>query len=321
MWSALFPGQGSQFPGMGKFLFEEFKIARETFEEASDALSVDFKKLCFDGSEQDLALTENTQPCLLLVSTVTYRVFASNVDFKPMAAAGHSIGEYAANVAAGSLKFTDAIRAVRSRGQFMQSAVPIGQGGMLAVLNLSPEQTKKLCAWVESETGDGPLEPANFNAPGQIVISGKLKLIEWLTKNFKADIFAPETPRSKFIPLKVSAPFHCSMMKPAEEKMALVLNDIQFSEAKFPIVANVNAKPEKNGAALRKLLIAQISSPVRWVECVEELKRQGAQKMIEFGCGKVLAGLAKKIDSENIQTFNINSLEELKNLEQTFGSN
>jgi [acyl-carrier-protein] S-malonyltransferase len=245
-------------------------------------------------------------------------VFTANVGFKPLAAAGHSIGEYAANVAAGSINFTDAIRAVRSRGQFMQSAVPVGQGGMLAVLNLSPEQTKKLCSWVENETGDRPLEPANFNAPGQIVISGKLKLIEWLTKNFKADILAPDTPRCKFIPLKVSAPFHCSMMKSAEEKMALVLNDIPFADARFPIVANVNAKPEKSGDALRKLLIAQISSPVRWVECVEELKDQGAQKMIEFGCGKVLSGLAKKIDSENIQTFNINSLEELKNLESLF---
>lgn len=318
MWSALFPGQGSQHPGMGKFLYDEFQIARETFEEASDALKLDFKKLCFDGSETDLALTENTQPCLLLVSTATYRVFTSLVDFKPVAAAGHSIGEYAANVSAGSLKFTDGIRAVRSRGQFMQSAVPVGQGGMLAVMGLTPEQTEKLCSWVESETGEKPIEPANFNAPGQIVISGKAKLIEWLQKNFKADLFAPETPRCKFIPLKVSAPFHCSMMKPAEEKMAIVLNDIQFSDAKFPIVANVHAKAEKSGSVLRKLLIEQISSPVRWVECVEELKQLGAKKMIEFGCGRVLAGLAKKIDSENIRTFNINSIEELKALETEF---
>jgi len=318
MWSALFPGQGSQHPGMGKFLYDEFQIARETFEEASDALKLDFKKLCFEGSEADLALTENTQPCLLLVSTATYRVFTSLVDFKPVAAAGHSIGEYAANVAAGTMKFSDGIRAVRSRGQFMQSAVPLGQGGMLAVMGLTPEQTKKLCAWVESETGEKPVEPANFNAPGQIVISGKAKLIEWLQKNFKANLFAPETPRCKFIPLKVSAPFHCSMMKPAEEKMAVVLNDIQFSDAKFPIVANVHAKPEKTGSALRQLLIEQISSPVRWVECVEELKQLGAQKMIEFGCGRVLAGLAKKIDSENIRTFNINSIEDLKALETEF---
>jgi [acyl-carrier-protein] S-malonyltransferase len=315
MWAALFPGQGSQFPGMGKFLCDEFQIARETFEEASDALSIDFKKLCFEGSEADLALTENTQPCLLLVSTATYRVLSSLVDFQPIAGAGHSIGEYAANVAAGSMKFTDGIRAVRKRGQFMQSAVPVGQGGMLAVMGLTPEQTKKLCSWVESETGQTPLEPANFNAPGQIVVSGKASLIEWLTKNMKADLFQPETPRCKFIPLKVSAPFHCSMMKPAEEKMAAVLNDLAFSEARFSIVTNVNAQAEKHGDSLRKLLIQQISSPVRWVECVQELKRLGAQKMIEFGCGKVLSGLSKKIDSENIQTFNINSLDELKNLE------
>jgi len=189
---------------------------------------------------------------------------------------------------------------------------------MLAVMGLTPEQTKKLCAWVENETGEKPLEPANFNAPGQIVISGKTKLIEWLAKNMKSDLFAPDSPRCKFIPLKVSAPFHCSMMKPAEEKMSGVLNDIPFSTANFSIVTNVNAKPEKNGHALRKLLIQQISSPVRWVECVEGLKTLGAQKMIEFGCGRVLAGLSKKIDSKNIQTFNINSLEDLKSLESQF---
>lgn len=318
MWSALFPGQGSQHPGMGKFLYDEFQIARETFEEASDALSLDLKKLCFEGPESDLALTENTQPCLLLVSTATYRVFTSLVDFKPIAAAGHSIGEYAAHVSAGTMKFSDAIRAVRQRGQFMQSAVPVGQGGMLAVMGLTPDQTKRLCSWVESETGEKPIEPANFNAPGQIVISGKAKLIDWLQKNFKADLFAPDTPRCKFIPLKVSAPFHCSMMKPAEEKMATVLNDIAFNDANFPIVANVHAKPEASGSNLRRLLIEQISSPVRWVECVQELKRMGARKMIEFGCGRVLAGLAKKIDSENIRTFNINSIDDLRLLETEF---
>lgn len=318
MWSALFPGQGSQHQGMGKFLFDEFKIAREIFEEASDSLSLDFKKLCFNGSEAELALTENTQPCLLLVSTVTFKVFSSLVDFQPIAAAGHSVGEYAALVAAGALKFTDGMKAVRSRGQFMQSAVPVGEGGMLAVINLSPEQTIRLCQWVEAETGKTPLEPANFNSPGQIVISGRAGLIEWLMKNFKVEIFAPETPRAKFIPLKVSAPFHCSMMKPAQEKMAKVLRSLHFHNAQFKVVPNVTAKAATNGPELCEHLIQQISAPVRWVECMQELKGLGSNRMIEFGCGKVLAGLAKKIDSEGIQTFNINSIDDLKALEAQF---
>jgi [acyl-carrier-protein] S-malonyltransferase len=317
MWAALFPGQGSQHSGMGKFLYQEFKIAKELFEEASDALSLDFKKLCFEGSDPELALTENTQPCLLLVSTITYRVLASLVDFKPIAGAGHSIGEYAALVAAESIDFIEALKAVRLRGQYMQSAVPVGQGGMLAVMGLSPEQVKKLCTWVESETETTPLEPANFNAPGQIVISGKLKLIEWLVKNYKPDLFHPETPRSKFIPLKVSAPFHCSLMLPAEKKMTPIIDELRFSNSSFAIVPNVSAMATKEAQQLRHLLIRQISSPVRWVECVEELKRLGSKKMIEFGSGKVLSGLVKKIDSENIQTFNINSIEDLKTVEAT----
>lgn len=318
MWAALFPGQGSQHPGMGKFLFDEFKIARETFEEASDAIGVDLKALCFTGSDAELALTENTQPCLLLVSTATYRVLKSLVAFHPAAAAGHSVGEYAALVASDTIGFSDAIRAVRSRGRFMQSAVPVGEGGMLAVMGLTPEQTKKLCAWAVEHSGAHPIEPANYNAPGQIVVSGNSRAVDWLVKNFKAEIFAPESPRCKFIPLKVSAPFHCSMMKPAEEKMAAVLNSLTFRDAKFAIAPNVSAHLTTDATELRQLLIRQISSPVRWVECVEALKNSGATRMIEFGCGRVLAGLGKKIDSENIQTLNINSIDDLKSLEAQF---
>lgn len=314
-WAALFPGQGSQHPGMGKFLFDEFAKVRELFEEASDTLSLNFKKLCFEGSEAELALTENTQPCLLLVSTATYRALYDLTGFAPAAAAGHSIGEYAAVVTSGALAFSQALRAVRTRGQAMQSAVPVGAGGMLAVLGLSPEQVQKLCTYVETETGDSPLEPANFNAPGQIVISGKKALIEWLQANYKPDFFQPETPRVKLIPLKVSAPFHCSMMKPAEEKMAQVLGEMTFKEARFPIVQNVSAEEVTAGDQLRANLIRQVSSPVRWIECVQRLVQKEATQMIEFGCGRVLAGLGKKIDSDAIQTFNINSLDDLKVLE------
>jgi len=314
MWGAIFPGQGSQVPGMGKFLYQEFALARQIFEEASDSLSLDFKKLCFDGSEADLALTENTQPCLLLVSTATYRVLNAELGFTPQLAAGHSIGEYAAVVAAEALAFADGMRAVRRRGQAMQSAVPVGHGGMCAVVGLTPEQVFELCRWAETASGQTPVQPANINAPGQIVISGKKSLLDWIPGNFKADMFA-NSPRVKFIALKVSAPFHCSMMKPAEDQMAAVLGDLQFSSAKFPIVQNVNAEAVRDGNQLRANLIKQISAPVRWIECVQNMRSRGVTKNIEVGCGKVLAGLVKKIDSEGLRTFNINSLEDFKSVE------
>lgn len=313
MWSALFPGQGSQHPGMGKFLFDEFALAKQTFEEASDSVSIDFKKLCFEGSEADLALTENTQPCLLLVSTATFRVLENELGFKPGVVAGHSIGEYAAVVSAGSLDFSSAMKAVRQRGQAMQSAVPLGLGGMTAVMGLEPKQIFELCAWAEKETGDGPVQPANLNAPGQIVISGKKSVLDWISANYKPELF-PGT-RAKFIPLKVSAPFHCSMMKPAEEVMGRVLGDMKFSDARFPVVQNVSASPEQNGDTLRNHLVKQVSAPVRWIECVQKIIQMGSHRTIEVGCGKVIAGLVKKIDSENLKTFNINSIEELRNLE------
>ncbi len=313
-WAALFPGQGSQSPGMGKFLYQDFPIAKRCFEEASDAISFDMKKLCFDGSESDLALTENTQPALLLVSTATFRVLNSEFGFSPLAAAGHSVGEYAAVAAAGSLPFYQAMRAVRIRGQAMQSAVPVGQGGMTAVMGLDSTQIFALCAWAEKETGDGPVQPANINAPGQIVVSGKKTVLDWLSANFKPEVL-PGSGRVKFIPLKVSAPFHCSMMKPAESKMAEVLGAMEFSSASFPVIQNVNADAVSEGELLREHLIQQVSAPVRWVECVERLISLGASNAIEVGCGKVLAGLVKKIDSEKLSVFNINSSEDIKAVE------
>lgn len=312
-WSALFPGQGSQQPGMGKFLYEEFTSARQAFEEASDALHMDFRKLCFEGSEADLALTENTQPCLLLVSTATYRVLAEEFGFAPSVAAGHSIGEYAAVVAAGAMQFADAMKAVRRRGQAMQSAVPVGIGGMTAVMGLEPEQVFELCRWTEKETGQSPVQPANINAPGQIVISGRKTLLDWVAQNFKPEMFA-NAPRVKFIALKVSAPFHCSMMKPAQEVMAQVLGETAFQDGKFPVVQNVNAEPSTSAEQIRKNLIEQVSAPVRWIECVRKVKALGADRGIEVGCGRVITGLVKKIDSEGIKIFNVNSLEELKAL-------
>lgn len=313
MWSALYPGQGSQHPGMGRFLHDEFQIAKRLFEEASDALSVNFKKLCFEGSEEDLALTHNTQPCLLLVSNCTYQVLKNEFGFKPGLAAGHSVGEYAAVVGAGALGFADAIRAVRKRGEAMQEAVPVGQGGMTAVLGLDAQQIRELCAWAEKETGAGPVQPANINAPGQIVISGNKKVLDWLPTGFKSEMFTGA--RVKFIPLKVSAPFHCSMMKPAQEVMEAVLGGMQFLTPEYPIVQNVSAEAVTDPVLLRKNLVEQVSAPVRWIECVERIRDQGCERGIEVGSGRVIAGLVKKIDSQRLQTFNINSLEDLKAIE------
>lgn len=314
MWSVLFPGQGSQAPGMGKFLWDEFTQAKRAFEEASDTLGVDFKKLCFEGSEADLALTENTQPCLVLVSIAAFRVIQDELGFKPKAAAGHSVGEYAAVVAAGALPFSSAIKAVRLRGQAMQSAVPVGQGGMTAVMGMETEQILALCKWAEQTTGDGPVQPANINAPGQIVISGKKSVLDYIGANFKSEMI-PGVTRAKFIPLKVSAPFHCSMMKPAEDTMRGVLGEMKFTDGAFPVVQNVNAKPVINADELRKHLVTQVSAPVRWIECVRELATMGAGRAVECGSGKVLSGLVKKIEPEKMRVFALTSMEDFKALE------
>lgn len=317
--AALFPGQGSQAEGMGKFLFDNFKSSQLLFEEASDLLGIDFKKLCFTDPDKELNLTANTQPALLLVSSATYKVFNELTGKNAQIALGHSIGEYAAVVSAGALKFADAIKAVRRRGEAMQSAVPVGKGAMYAVMGLTPDQVKELCLWVEKESPHSPCEPANFNAPGQIVVSGDAKALEWMQTNFNVNIFSnnQNVGRVKFIPLKVSAPFHCSMMKPAEVVMEKVLNDMNFSKALTPIAQNFTASIETEGDILRKNLIQQISGSVRWIECMELAKKQNPKLWVEFGHGKVLAGLAKKIDSE-ITVLGTSSLEDIKVLEAQF---
>lgn len=316
MFTLAFPGQGSQQPGMGRFLFENFKIAQETFEEGSEALKQDMKKLCFEGTEADLALTENTQPALLLVSTATQRVLRHDFGVKPVAAAGHSIGEYAALVAANVIRFDEAMRAVRTRGQAMQSAVPVGQGGMVAVLGLEPDQVETLCNYVVKNSGFGPLSAANFNSPGQIVISGSQKAINWLKDNFKPEAIFTEAPkRAKLIPLTVSAPFHCEMMKPAEDKMRMVLTAMEFNPAAFPIIQNFHAKAETEGSILRENLIRQVSAPVRWTQSMEVLKGMGHSQVIECGAGKVLQGLLKKIDGDFFKVMTTTSMEDIKTIE------
>jgi [acyl-carrier-protein] S-malonyltransferase len=321
MFHLIFPGQGSQQPGMGSFLFNNFKIAKETFEEASEAIALDLKKLCFAGHESDLAKTENTQPCLLTVSTATARVLSSQFGVKVIAASGHSIGEYAALVIAGSIDFSEAVKAVRIRGQAMQAAVPLGQGGMTAVMGLTPEQVEKICLWGNAQTKTGQVSPANYNCPGQIVISGDAKTLEWMKENLKPEELFPDARRVKLIPLQVSAPFHCQLMKPAEEKMRQVLSDMSFQTARYPIIQNFTAEMHQEAATLRENLIRQVSAPVKWMQSMEVAKLNSFTSCIECGTGKVLQGLLKKIDSESFTVFNTNSLEDIENIEKFVKTN
>lgn len=312
----LFPGQGSQAPGMGRWLVDNFTLAARTFEEASDALKIDMKKLIFDGSEADLALTENTQPALLCVSTATQRVLRAEIPLEVGAAAGHSIGEYAALVAAGTLRFDDAMRAVRRRGQAMQSAVPVGQGAMVATLGLDEAQAQWVCEKAVSGSGTGPVSPANFNCPGQIVLSGSKASLDWLTANLKTEEIPGSPKRVKLIPLAVSAPFHCAMMEPAEQVMADVLGSIPFSRPEFPICQNFTARLESDPDQLRANLIRQVSAPVLWTQSMIHLRNQGLFEGYECGHGSVLRGLLKKIDGETFRIHGLSSLEDLKALGQ-----
>ncbi len=316
MFHLLFPGQGSQHPGMGRFLYENFPIAKHTFEEASDCLNLDLKKLCFYGSEADLALTENTQPCLLVVSTATERVLFSQLGVKAVAASGHSLGEYSAVVAAGGLTFPEAVKAVRQRGRSMQAAVPVGQGGMIAVMGLDPEQVETLCRWAVETSKTGPLSAANYNSPGQIIISGSQTTLDWLKLNFKLEDIFPGAKRVKLVSLQVSAPFHCEMMRPAEEHMRSLLESLPFHEVQVPVLQNFTAQDHTSPREIRENLIRQITAPVRWMQSMELARAKSWTTCIECGAGRVLSGLLKKIDSEAFQVFNTTSLEELKNIEK-----
>ncbi len=314
-YGAIFPGQGSQSVGMGKFLYENFKTAKALFEEASDTLNLDFKKLCFDGPIEALTLTENTQPALLLVSSCLYKTLQENTDFLPKAAAGHSLGEYSALVAAECVSFSDALKSVRLRGQAMQSACPVGEGGMAAILGLEDQEVVKMCEWAEKQSSrTGPLRAANFNSPGQVVISGSQKTLDWLKANY-----TPEGSgigkRLKMIPLNVSAPFHSPLMKPAQDKMSEVLKTVPFSPPKFPIVQNTTAKESSNVEVLKREIIEQVSAPVKWSQSVLRLKELGLSTFVEFGPGQVLAGLVKKTAGDSIKVINLNNLEDFKLLE------
>lgn len=314
MWAFIFPGQGSQSPGMGQFLFDNFSLARESFEEASDAINLDLKKLCFTGSEQELMLTENTQACITVVSTATERVLRKEFNFKISAVAGHSVGEYSALVAAGVLSLADAIKAVRLRGQAMQKAVPVGHGGMAAIMGANETEVQELCELACKNT-DSPLSPANYNCPGQIVVSGSQKAVDWLKNGFKPEMLSAQPKRLKVIPLTVSAPFHCKLMQPAEDVMAEFLKSIPFKEAQIPVVQNINALPVSKPHELKENLIKQVTGSVLWQQSINQIKKLNINSLVESGSGKVLNTLVKKIDSDFFQTFNVNSLEDIKQIE------
>ncbi len=273
---------------MGRDLATAFPLARQTFEEANDALGFDLADLCFNGPEEQLRLTEFTQPAIFTVSVAALRVLAAagtTADYL----AGHSLGEYSANVAAGAIEFSAAVRTVRRRGQLMQQAVPAGEGAMAAILGMQAEAVAAVCDEASRELG-APVEPANLNAPEQTVISGATVAVE------RAVALARERGAKRAVMLQVSAPFHCSLMQPAQDALAPVLEGIAFSSAKIPIVVNVDARMVTEAAELRNALIRQVTGPVRWTESMQLLIAQGVTTFVEVGPGKVLSGLLRQID-------------------------
>ena len=284
----LFPGQGSQSVGMGRDLASAFPIARQTFAEANDALGFDLADLCFNGPEEQLRQTEFTQPAIFTVSIAALRVLAeagASADYL----AGHSLGEYSANVAAGVIGFADGARTVRRRGQWMQQAVPAGQGAMAAILGMPVEQVIAVCQDATREVGT-PVEPANMNTPEQTVISGAVAAVE------RAIALAKERGAKRAVLLPVSAPFHCSLMQPAQDALAPVLGSLPFAAARVPVVVNVDAEPVTEGAALRNALVRQVTGAVRWAESMQWLIAEGVTSFVEVGPGKVLSGLLRQID-------------------------
>ncbi len=288
MIAYVFPGQGSQSVGMGKALADAFDICRDTFAEADDALGSRLSRLVFEGPEADLRLTENTQPAILTVSVAAYRLLASR-GYEPAFMAGHSLGEYSAHVCAGTLTFADAVRIVRRRGRYMQEAVPLGQGAMAAVMGLDALAVAAAC----EEAAEGEVvSPANLNMPGQVVIAGASGAVARAAERAKA------RGAKRVVPLPVSAPFHCALMKPAEERLAPELRALAAQNPRVPVVANVDAEPKRDAASAIEALVGQVSSPVRWEDVVRRLASEGVRKYVEVGPGTVLTGLGRKIQRD-----------------------
>ena len=285
-FALLFPGQGSQFVGMGKALCDEFPEAKAVFDAADDALGERLSTLCFEGPEEALKLTANTQPAILTVSLAAHAVFTRRFEAVPTFVAGHSLGEYSALVAARAMGLADAVRAVRARGTFMQAAVAPGVGAMSAVLGLTPEKIKEICL----DVAQGQVvAPANYNDPQQTVIAGHAAAVERATVKLK------EAGAKTVVPLPVSAPFHCALMQPVVARLGEVLSKLTFATPQVPVVSNVEATANQDAARIAELLLRQVTGSVRWVESVQLLEQQGVTKIVELGPGKVLCGLVRRI--------------------------
>ena len=303
----MFPGQGSQKVGMGKALADAFPICRETFAEADAALGESLTEIIFNGPDDRLTLTENAQPAILAVSIAAYRLLASR-GLAPAFVAGHSLGEYSAHVAAGTFSFADALRTVRHRGQYMQAAVPVGEGAMAAILGLDADQVARAC---EEAAQGGVVSPANLNGAGQVVIAGGREAVA------RAGERARELGARRVVPLPVSAPFHCALMKPAEERLAPELRALHVSNPRVPVIANVDAEPKREAAGAAgaiEALVRQVSMPVRWESVVQRLASEGVTTYVEVGPGAVLSGLVRKIlrDTPGITTASFGSPEDLE---------
>ena len=287
----LFPGQGSQKVGMGRALHEAEPAARAVFAEADAALGTSLSRLCFEGPEEQLTLTANAQPAILTVSIAALRVLEARTSLRPGVVAGHSLGEYSALVAAGALRFADAVRLVHLRGKFMQEAVPPGVGAMAAILALAAAAVAAVC---QESAGGEVVSPANLNGGGQVVIAGHKSAVE------RACVAAKARGAKRAVPLAVSAPFHCALMQPAEDKLAAELARVEIAAPRIPVVTNVEAAPNQDPARARALLARQVTAPVRWEESVQRLGAMGVRRAIELGAGNVLGGLVRRIAPEMV---------------------
>ena len=297
----IFPGQGAQTVGMGKELFDRYESAKRLFEEADDALGYSISKMCFEGPADDLKLTANTQPAILTVSVIAAKILEEN-GVVPEVAGGHSLGEYSALVSAGVLDFADAVRLVHHRGQYMQEAVPVGEGAMAAVLGLERDVIVKIC---EEDSKLSPVQAVNFNCPGQTVIAGATAGVEAAVKALS------EAGAKKSVILPVSAPFHSTLMKPAAEKLAAELDKVTIRDAKFPVVSNYTGELETKADEIKENLVKQADHPVKWEDCVAAMTAFGATHFIEAGPGKTLCGFNKRID-RTLKNMNVENVESLQ---------